>query len=466
MTTTPMLPIRWRSFPAAAVIVAAAACTGESQAPRSVVVGRDSLQRIVERRVQAGTPGLIVGVLGPQGARTIVAAGLARPNEPVDANTVFEIGSISKAFTGILLAEMAGRGEVRLDQAVSELLPPGTQVPTRNGIAITLGHLSMQVSGLPRLPGNLAPANPENPYADYTVAQLYDFLGRHTLRRDPGAQYEYSNLGVGLLGHALALRAHRSYEEILRERVLAPLGMTSTGVTLTAAMQQRMSNGHTADGDVTPLWDIPTLAGAGALRSSMNDMLAFLAANLQPGADALGRAIAASQEPRFRANPSLWLGLNWHITTFMGDTLVWHNGGTGGFRTMIAMHPRTRTGAVLLANASVDHEDIVRHVLLGWPLATVAERSEVALPAETLAEYPGRYELAPTFAITITREADRMYAQATNQPRFRIYASAKDRFYFRVVNAQLEFERDGAGKITGVVLVQNGARQLGRRTGS
>src|SRR5687768_6131325 len=124
--------------------------------------------------------------------------------------------------------------------------------------------------------------------------------------------------------------------------------MTSTAVVLTPAMQRVVSHGHTADGDVTSLWDIPTLAGAGALRSSMADMMRFLAANLNPPNTPLGRALAASHEHRFRSNAALSLGLNWHRVFFRGDTLIFHNGGTGGFRTMLAWNPTTRAGAVLL----------------------------------------------------------------------------------------------------------------------
>ena len=448
----------------ALLLSVAAALTGRAALAQPAPITRDSLQRLVDARVRAGlTPGLIVGVINADGSRAIAASGVARAGVPVDENTVFEIGSISKAFTGVLLAEMAARGEVRFDQPVAELLPPGTRVPSRNGKQVTLIQLSMQNSGLPRLPDNLKPANVENPYADYTVAQLYDFLKRHELRRDPGEQYEYSNLGVGLLGHALALRAGKSYEELLRERVLAPLGMTSTAVVLTPAMQRVVSHGHTADGDVTSLWDIPTLAGAGALRSSMADMMRFLDANLNPPNTPLGRAIAASHEHRFRSNPALSLGLNWHRVFFRGDTLIFHNGGTGGFRTMLAWNPKTRAGAVLLGNAAADNEDMVRHLLIGTPLATIAAQPEAALPADVLASYVGRYEIAPTFIITVTHENGRLYAQPTDQPKVRIYAEAKDRFFFKVVVAQLLFDRDSAGVVTGTTLVQNGRRMPGRK---
>ena len=454
------LPMRHLFATAAALLTGARASSAQVERP----ITKDSLDRIVNERVRAGrAPGLIVGVINADGSRVVAVAGEARAGVPVDEHTLFEIGSITKAFTGILLAEMAGRGEVRLDQPVAELLPAGTRMPSRNGRQITLEQLAMQTSGLPRLPDNLRPADVDNPYADYSVPQLYEFLGRHQLRRDPGAQYEYSNLGVGLLGHALALRAGMSYEELLRERVLEPLEMGSTAITLDDSLERRIAHGHTADGDVTPLWDIPTLAGAGALRSSMADMLRFLAANLQPPDSPPGRAIVASHEHRYRSNAALSLGLNWHRVFFRGDTLVFHNGGTGGFRTMLAWNPKRRVGAVLLANASQDNEDIVRHLLLGAPLANIVARTEVVLPAQSLVEYEGTYELTPDFAITVTTAEGRLYAQATHQPRFRIYAEGRDRFFYKVVDAQLEFSRDASGAVAGLTLVQNGARQPARK---
>ena len=429
---------------------------------QSPVIPTDSLQRLITHRVTAGrAPGLILGVIDADGTRRVIAAGEARKGASVDANTLFEIGSITKAFTGILLADMVLRGEVRLDQPVAELLPAGTRVPQRNGRQITLADLASQVSGLPRLPDNMRPADPANPYADYSVAQLYEFLARHELRRDPGEQFEYSNLGVGLLGHALSLSAGTSYENLARERILAPLGMTSTVISLTPLLKERMAHGHSGE-EVVPLWDLPTLAGAGALRSSMHDMLRFLAANLNPPDTPIGRAIDLADNARFTVNSSMQLGLNWLIMNFRGDTLVFHNGGTAGFRTIIAWNRRTRAGAVLLGNSSQDNEDIVRHVLMNAPLANVVARTEVALTRETLADYVGRYRFTPQFAIEVTLDDGKLYAQATNQPRLRIYAEGPDRFFYKAVDAQLVFSRDG-DRVTGVTLHQNGARSPARR---
>lgn len=424
---------------------------------------RDSLQQIVAARVAAGHGhALIAGLVPANGGRFVVAAGNARPGVPVDEQTVFEIGSITKVFTGILLADMMNRGEVRFDTPVAALLPAGTSVPVHNGRAITLGDLATQVSGLPRLPDNMHPADEDNPYADYTVAQMYEFLRGHTLRRAPGDTYEYTNLGVGLLGHALALRAGKSYEELVRERILEPLGMRHTGIALTESMRARVADGHSADGDVVSLWDLPTFAGAGALRSSMADMLRFLDAVRTPGDDAVGRAIALSQRPRYRVNGALSLGLNWHISNFRGDTMVWHNGGTAGFRSMLAVHTGTRAGVVLLGNSAHDNDDLVRHLLMRTPLATIVARTEIAVAPEALQAYEGTYQLTPSFAITITVDGGALYAQATAQPRLRLYAEAPDKFFLKVVDAQIEFERNASGVITGMTLVQNG-RQFARK---
>src|SRR5262249_55292167 len=152
--------------------------------------------------------GIVVGLLDASGRRRILAVG-------VDSNGVFEIGSITKTFTATALADMVEHGEVGLDDPVAKYLPDSVHVPTRNGKQITLLDLATQSSGLPRMPSNMTPQDPMNPYADYSVQQMYAFLAGYQLTRDIGASYEYSNLGVGLLGHALALKAGTSYETLV-----------------------------------------------------------------------------------------------------------------------------------------------------------------------------------------------------------------------------------------------------------
>jgi len=146
---------------------------------------------------------------------------------PLNGDTIFEIGSISKVFTSLLLADMVNRKEVALDDPAAKYLPEHVRMPERSGKAITLLDLSTHRSGLPRVPGNLNPKDPTNPYADYSVDDLYQFLSGYTLPRDPGSEVEYSNLGGGLLGHILAHRAGTDYESLIRSRIarrcLAPV---------------------------------------------------------------------------------------------------------------------------------------------------------------------------------------------------------------------------------------------------
>ena len=254
----------------------------------------------IKSRVDAKkSTGMVVATIEPDGSSSMAAYGDPGPRaQPLDANSVFEIGSITKVFTAILLADMADRGEVSLDDRVARYLPANTRVPERNGKQITLIDLSTQSSGLPVLPDNLRPADPLNPYADYTPKQLLDFLGRYQLTRDIGSEYEYSNLGVGLLGYVLSSRVGMTYESLVKERILTPLGMEQSGITLTPWMREHLARGHNAQGSVTSNWDAQTLEGAGGLRSTMQDMLKFASANLDSSGDRLRRVMRQTHAVR------------------------------------------------------------------------------------------------------------------------------------------------------------------------
>jgi serine-type D-Ala-D-Ala carboxypeptidase/endopeptidase len=348
----------------AALLSTAAALLTTTPAAAQQFFPSDSVIRAeIGPQLQAGERvGIVIGLIEADGTRRVVSVGHTGPIH--DAHTLFEIGSVTKAFTGILLAEMVERGVVRFDTPVAALLPPGTPVPERAGRQITLLDLATQSSGLPRLPDNLRPATMANPYADYSVAQLYEFLAGYELPRDIGALYEYSNLGMGLLGLALGLRADASYEALVRARILEPLGMESTAIVLDAEARQRLAPGHNALGQVVPNWDLPTLAGAGALRSSVDDMLAFVAANLDPPDSPLGRAMRASHEARVAtANPNLRVGLAWHLLTVNGHTFIWHNGGTGGYRSFIGFDPVRNVGVVVLSNGLRSMDEVGLHLL-------------------------------------------------------------------------------------------------------
>lgn len=418
-----------------------------------------------ERLAPTPTLGIVVGVLDGSGKR-VIAHGSSGTARPLDGKSVFEIGSITKVFTTSLLALMVMSGEASLDDPVASYLPEGVTVPSRNGKSITLLNLATQSSGLPRMPSNFSPRDPGNPYADYTVEQMYEFLSAYTLTRDPGAQYEYSNLGMGLLGHALALRAGVAYERLLRERLLLPLGMRDTRISLTPEMRDRLAVGHDQGGEPVPNWDIPTLAGAGALRSTADDMLTFLAANLREDATAVSPALMMTHGERIQTSqPGMSVGLGWHRrVTSSGGVTVWHNGGTGGYRTFAGFDPDRKVAVVVLHNSARSADDIGFHILdPQFPLADPpVVRTEVAVDSTLLEDYVGVYELAPQFTLTVTREGARLFVQATGQPRFRVFAESESDFFYKVVDAQISFERDAAGVVTGLVLHQGG-RDLSAR---
>ena len=397
--------------------------------------------------------GIVVGLLDASGARRIVAVG-------VDSARVFEIGSITKVFTTSVLADMVERGEVKLDDPVAKFLPRSVHVPARGDRQITLLDLATQSSGLPRMPANFTPRDSMNPYSDYSVQQMYDFLAGYQLTRDIGAEYEYSNLGMGLLGHALALKAGMGYEELVRRRILTPLGMTQTGITLTPAMRAKLAPGHNGEGNVVPNWDLTTLAGAGALRSTVSDMLTFASANVDSMATPLSRAFRHAQTERHGTNnPAMKVGLGWHILAVPAGNIVWHNGGTGGYRSFIGVDPARRLGVVVLSNLDASVDDIGFHLLdASYPLRPIPPRRiEVAVDSLVLMRYVGTYELAPTFQIAVTREKARLFVQATGQPRFPIYAESDSTFFLKVVDAQVTFSSDG------LVLHQNGRDLPGRK---
>jgi D-alanyl-D-alanine-carboxypeptidase/D-alanyl-D-alanine-endopeptidase len=441
-------------------------------APAAAQFPSDSAVRaIIQQRVDMGrSSGIVVGLLEPDGRTRVVAYNERKHGEPVfDARTVFEIGSITKAFTGALLADMVARGEVKLDDPVQKYLPASVRVPTRGGKQITLLDLATQSSGLPRVPGNLNPQSNANPYAAYSADQLYAFLSSHELSRDIGVQYEYSNLGVGLLGHVLALRAGKTYEQLVKERILGPLGMSSTSITLSAEQKKRLAVGHSQAGDTVSNWDFQALASAGALRSTVEDMLKFLAAHIdtvKPLSRNIRRATVA-QRPA--GNAMMDIGLAWHIRKFTNEkNIVWHNGGTGGYRTIAAFDPVSRRGVVVLTNSSQSADDIGFHLIEpSVPLATLTPRVNrvaVAVSDAVLERYVGEYELTPAIKVAVTRTGNELYAQLTGQPPVRLWPENETDFFIKEVDAQVKFTRDAAGLTTSLTLFQNGQTLNARKT--
>ena len=435
-----------------------------------VALSDSAIRAVIKDRVDTKrSSGIVVGILDPDGRTRVFAYGASGTSRPLDGQSVFEIGSITKTFTATTLADMVAKGEVKLDDPVAKYLPASAHVPSRNGREITLVDLATQSSGLPRMPSNFAPKDQTNPYADYTEQQAVDFVSSYQLPRDVGAKYEYSNLGMGLLGIALTRREGVSYEALVRKHVIDPLGMNDTRVTFTPSMRERLALGHDESGAVVSNWDIPGLAGAGALRSTVNDMLRYLQANVEPSHTTLAPAIEMAHAKRYATdNPNLSLGLAWHIlTTAAGSAITWHNGGTGGYRTFIGFDPARHAGVVVLSNSATSVDDIGLHFVdPRVPLAPAPVKvahTEITLAPELLDRYVGDYELAPNFHIVVTREGNALFGQPTGQGKVQLFAEKEDAFFLKVVDAQILFTKDSSGTVTGMVLKQNGQNSPGRK---
>jgi serine-type D-Ala-D-Ala carboxypeptidase/endopeptidase len=320
------------------------------------VLDRDLAQTLKSGALAPATgAGITLGIV-EHGVQRIFTYGTAKPD------SIFEIGSITKTFTGLVLAQMVEQGKARFDEPVRELLPAGT-VAKPAGNEITLLDLATQHSGLPPMPDNFKPADKENPYADYRAADLFAFIARHGVEKPAAASFGYSNLGLGLLGQALAVRTRISYPELLQNEITGPLGMKDTVVSLSPAQQSRFIEGHDGGHHHAHAWDLDALAGAGAIRSTAGDMLTYLEANLHPekvasgaatgtpGAHTLSAALVLSHELRAEVGPGMRIALAWLYNTDTGS--YWHNGATGGYSSYALFNPKGDFAVIVLLNTSI-----------------------------------------------------------------------------------------------------------------
>ena len=316
------------------------------------VLDRDLAQALHSGLLAPGSgAGVSIGV-SEHGVRRVFSYGAARPD------SLFEIGSITKTFTGLILAQMIARGKARLDEPVRELLPTGL-VSKPAGREMTLLDLATHHSGLPRMPSNFHPADRTRPFADYHAEQLYEFLRIYPwgMSNPTPTRFLYSNLGFGLLGQALALRAGTEYPALLQQQVIGPLGLHDTVVTLSAEQHGRFIQGHDADLHPVPAWDLDGLAGAGAIRSTAGDILTYLEAQLHPerwrGAGTLGEALAFSHVLRADAGNGARIALAWMYNT--ADENYEHGGATGGFSSHAFFDPKRDYAAIVLLNTAANN---------------------------------------------------------------------------------------------------------------
>jgi serine-type D-Ala-D-Ala carboxypeptidase/endopeptidase len=438
-----------------------------SELPTDAAI-KDNLALRIDR--QRDGVGIVVGVIDRDGRRIVAHGRYKRGSRrQVDGDTLFEIGSNGKVFTSLLLSDMVRRGEVRLDDPVAKYLPDGVRVPERGGRRITLVELATHTSGLPRMPSNFAPKDRHNPFADYTVEQLYAFLSGHTLTRDIGARYDYSNVGVGLLGHALARRCGTTYEHLVHDRITGPLAMRDTAIKLSPDLKKRLAHGHDEDGRPVSNWDLKeATAGAGGLRSTANDLLQVLAVvlgyqdhPLKPAMDAqlafpMRVAEDAERHPLQRPEDRTSIGLGWHAMETERGQVVMHGGGTGGYLTFMGLNLARGWGAVVLTNMFRTPAAIIGvPILTGAPLPPAPKwRRAITIEPSVLDRYVGRYRFASGVGpgwIEIARWDGGLVANVEGMGEAPIVASSATSFFWRVAEAELTFETDADGRAIALV---------------
>lgn len=335
---------------------------------------RDILRRRID--VEKRATGMAVGLV-ERGRRRVVVHGKQDSGDArsVAANTLFEIGSVTKVFTALLLADMVHRKELGFDDPVDRYLPSGFRTPQRNGRAITLADLATHTSGLPYFPFPVATTpHPLEALGRFTVSDLRSWLADLALSRDPGAQWEYSNVGYGVLGLALANRAGMTYDALLDRRVIGPLGLEDTTLHPRGEATRRLAVGHDATlAPIAPI-DLGIFAPAGALRSTAADLLTFLGAALP---DSRSPLEAPAQLLLRIRRPAAAVGgeqaLGWDVVGGAEPFLA-KDGVTAGQAATVVLDPAQRRGAVVLSNGfpanlqlppggGIGAADLARHLI-------------------------------------------------------------------------------------------------------
>jgi serine-type D-Ala-D-Ala carboxypeptidase/endopeptidase len=358
------------------------------------------LQQQIEAEKRPG--GVVVGFVDEHGSRVVSFGKLDNgTQQEVNGDTLFELGSITKTFTALLLQGMIERGEMKLDDPVERYLPKSASVPAYNGKPITLRHLVTHTSGLPFIPSNLRPKRVENPYVGYTPEQMLAFLSGYKLTHAPGTKFDYSELGMQVLAYAVAFKAGTNYESLMVERICGPLHMDSTRNMLLPELKARFAQGHNPLGYPIVSLDCGAMVGGGSLHSTVNDLLKFVSANLGLTPSSLPPLKEETHKPLFRLGGWYYIGMAWFtMRDVLGTKMVCHPGGTFGHSAFVGFDKARRRGVVVLASS-----DRVREIRnLGIVLLESEWRPDRRPLATKVGDkvydsYVGEYQLLPTYAL-------------------------------------------------------------------
>ncbi len=445
------------------------------------------VKEILTQRIDVDKQAVGIAVVITEGTNVrVVTHGHTSLNktDAVTGDTLFEVGSITKTFTALLLADMVLKREIKLDDPVERWLPQGSnglKLRDHTGAPIRLIDLATHRSGLPRLPSNIDRSALKDPNVDYREKDLLLYLkereakveadgGKITKKRDES--YVYSNLGFGLLGYTLARAANTTYSDLLQKRVLTPLGLPSTYLDVPRKEFTRFSNGHRLHRGVALMevshWHFGLAAPAGALVMSAKDIARY--GQAASGAiDTPLRAAFELAQKRYGdgMSPMNPTGLAWILERLNGRTVVNHNGMTGGFAASLWVDPERKSSVAVLSNAnSAAVLDIGLHLMEpSIPLKSLAamRATAVAVDAKTLAQYVGTYALTPTFSVAIRLRDGKLFAQATGQGEFEIFGKNETTFFARITPLEIVFEDVKDGKAGSFALTQGGNTRKAKR---
>jgi D-alanyl-D-alanine-carboxypeptidase/D-alanyl-D-alanine-endopeptidase len=396
-------------------------------------ISNDDVRAALELRFKGDRTGACIaaGVIDAGAIATGYYCADPSSQRPYDDHTAFEIGSVTKTMTAALLVELIARGEVALSDPIARLLPPGTRVPSFNGHEMTIGQIVTHTSGLPGVPANYRPSDINNPYANVTEHELLDALAETTLTREPGSKWEYSNFAMMVLSYALAKRAGKDYETLLREHLLVPLGMNETYVAYRPP-QVHVAQGHFPNTDPAGPWDFPPdMAGVGGVRATLPDMLRYLEGQLGTRESAITPALAQTQEQVANVTGHV-MGMNWNLFTRNGHTIVAHEGGTGGYSAYAGFDRTAKRAVVLLCDTALTSIGGLGQVgthLLDPSAPAGAPRVVATADTKLIDALVGKYRLQGGLGMELRHKGSNLTIQADGQPEFDMgYDSAGD-FY-------------------------------------
>ncbi len=425
--------------------------------------GQDKLLRM-EQIIQSSVTGkrFMGTVLVAQNGEILLDKGYGYANLeweiPDSPEAKFRLGSITKQFTAACILLLEERGKLKTDDPVKKYMPDAPAAWDK----ITIYNLLTHTSGIPSFTGfpdyrstEAVPTTPEKLVARFRDKPL-DF--------QPGEKWNYSNSGYVLLGYLVEKISGQSYKDFVQENIFKPLGMNDSGYDSNSAVILHRAYGYSpgSNGPVNAGYiDMSIPFSAGALYSTTHDLLRWEQGLF--GGKLLSAASLKKMTTPFKENYACGLS----VRTVNGHTEIDHGGGIEGFNTELAYYPDDKLTIVVLANLNGGAPETIATqlaaVMHGEKVVLPAERKTVTVPATVLEKYVGTYEIAPTFSIAITLEGGQLMAQATNQPKFPLFAESETIFFLKVVDAQVEFFKNDKGDVTHLVLHQGGHDATGTK---